>query len=199
MICANTMPKKGNEVSIFVVSKGRYLELSRLLDSLNKSAKNNRIKPNLTLGIEENSYKNLKKYSHLFINKIFFKKNTSPIIIKNHLYNLNLSRIKIFLDDDVEVQKNFFKYVLYNYKINDDCFLRLTPVNFFTKKIKNISNVNSIEFVGFVELGKKKFNQLIKLNFVAEDTELSNRINSQNYPIFEDNRLQIIHHISKKK
>ena len=98
---------KNNEITICIVTKNRSFELSRLLKSLNKSAKISNLQIGINLGIEINTYKNLKKYTNLKINKIYFKKKTSPVIIKNYLYNLNLSKIKIFLDDDVEVNYNF--------------------------------------------------------------------------------------------
>ena len=45
---------------------------------------------------------------------------------------------------------------------------------------------------------KKKIDRLINLSFVAEDTELCNRIKLLNFKIYQASDLQIIHHISSK-
>lgn len=192
---ANIMKKK--KISVLIVSKNRDYELNRLLFSLNKSANFANIFIDVYLGIENNCYEDLKKFNFLKLKKIFFNKNTSPVVIKNYLYNMDVSPIKIFLDDDTEVKKDFIKIIKTHYNKNRCCFLRLNPVAYFTNRKKKITITNSIEFVGFVELGSKKFEKLIKLNFVAEDTELCNRINSKKIKIYQDSRLQIIHHISK--
>ena len=60
-------------ITIFIVTKNRSFELERLLRSLSFSAK--RCKEELTvhLGIENNSYKNIKNLRFLNIKKNFFK------------------------------------------------------------------------------------------------------------------------------
>ena len=190
--------KKISNISILIVSKNREFELKRLLKSLDKSSKYCNEYLNVFLGIEKNTYKELPKLKNIKINKIFFNNGTSPIIIKNYLYNLNLSFIKIFLDDDVEIRKDFIKNIKLYSKIYKNCFFRLNPVKFFTKPKKKITITNSLEFVGFVEIGKKKLEKLINLGFVAEDTELCNRIKFFNFKIYQASDLQIIHHISSK-
>ena len=185
-------------ITIFIVTKNRSFELERLLRSLSFSAK--RCKEELTvhLGIENNSYKNIKNLRFLNIKKNFFKEGTSPIYIKNYFYNLDPSPIKVFLDDDVEVREDFIGRLKNHYRKRKNCFISFNPVNFFTKNKEKISKTNLIEFTGFAEIGKKKLTRLILLNFVAEDTELCNRLIKNNHKIFHDNSLQIIHHISTK-
>ena len=190
--------KKISNISILIVSKDREFELKRLLRSLDKSSKYCNEYLNVFLGIEKNTYKELPKFKNIKINKIFFNNGTSPIIIKNYLYNLNLSFIKIFLDDDVEIRRDLIKNIKLYSKTYKDCFFRLNPVKFFTKNKKKITITNSLEFVGFVEIGKKKLDRLINLSFVAEDTELCNRIKLLNFKIYQASDLQIIHHISSK-
>jgi hypothetical protein len=190
--------KKNSNISILIVSKDREFELKRLLISLDKSSKFCNEYLNVFLGIEKNTYKDLPKLKNIQINKIFFNNETSPIIIKNYLYNLNLSFIKIFLDDDVEIRRDLIKNIKLYSKKYKDCFFRLNPVKYFTKIKKKIIKTSSLEFVGFVEIGKKKLDRLINLSFVAEDTELCNRIKFLNFKIYQASDLQIIHHISNK-
>ena len=192
------MKKLKNEISVFIVSKNRKKELDRLLNSLSRSAKDVQLKIKIFLGIEKFSYKNIKSYKNLDIKKIYFKKNCSPVKIKNYLYKSSISKIRIFLDDDTEVNKIFFFKILENYKRNKNCFLKITPVSFFSTPKRKIYLTKMLEFVAFAEFGKKKLKLLSNLNFVAEDTEVSNRLNMNNIKIFEDNHLQVIHHISKK-
>lgn len=192
------MKQLKKKITIFIVTKNRSFELKRLLRSLNISAKQSKEQLIVHLGIEHNSYKNIKNLSFLNIKKNFFKKGTSPIYIKNYFYKLDQSLIKVFLDDDVEVRGDFIKRLRNHYRKRKDCFISFNTVNFFTKNKEKISKTDLIEFTGFAEIGKKKLDQLINLNFVAEDTELCNRLIANNHNIFQDNSLQIIHHLSNR-
>jgi len=185
-------------ICVYIVSKKRIVELSRLLISLNRSAKYSNISGvKIYLGVEKGDYPNLKLFKNLVIKKLFFEKQTSPIKIKNFLYDNFFHEIKVFLDDDIEVNKFFFEKIYKFSLFRSNCFLKIRAVNFFSKKIEtNYKRAFNIESTGFVDLGKKKFKPLFALPFVAEDTELNNRIIKNNYLIMEDISLEIIHHTS---
>lgn len=192
------MRRKNTKISVFIVTKNRPKELKRLLRSINNSANNIKTKIDIYLGIERGTYSKLKNFKNLVLKKIEFNKNTSPIYIKNFLYNLNPTKIKIFIDDDTEVKINFFFKILNIYKVKKNCFVKFLPLNKFTEKKGLFSSSNLLEFIGFAEIGSKKLNKLSELNFVAEDTETSNRINKKGFKIYQDSSIEIIHHISMK-
>lgn len=189
--------KKKDKIIIVIVSRNRKLLLLRLLNLINFSAKlvNQRIK--IIIGTEKNQYLILKKFSHLEIEVKRFTENTNPTYIKNHIYSEILCHIKVFLDDDIIIKKDFIKNLLLCKKKFNNCFIKMIPVSYFSNQTVFYKKTNLIECTGFVEIGKKKFLNLFELFNVAEDTELANRINFKNYRIYETNLFEIIHVFGK--
>lgn len=182
-------------INIFIVTRKRLHSLDRLLSSLSRSLNLSNTKACVYLGIEVKDYKKIKEYKNIKITKVEFPLNTDPIYIKNFLYKTYKSTIKIFLDDDTEVQANFIKRLLIIYKSKKNCFLYFNPVARFTLKQKRYFKSNCVCCIGFAEFGENKFKKIIELPFVGEDTELSNRINFKKYDIFSHSELDIKHNI----
>ena len=56
-----------------------------------------------------------------------------------------------------------------------------------------IKKVDRVECIGFIEIGKNKFEKLFDLINIAEDSELSNKININKIKIYETNALEVVH------
>ena len=187
------MDRNKNNISIVIVSRNRLKSVTNLLSLLNSSAALLKKKPIVLLGTEFGQYKKNYYYKNLIVKKKYFEKNTHPTIIKNKLY-LNIhSNIKIFLDDDIIIKKDFLSNIIKFSKKNSNCYLKTIPVSFFSNNKNFYKKSDRVECIAFIEIGKKKFKTLFNLLNVAEDTELSNRINANKINIYETNSLEVIH------
>ena len=187
------MDRNKNNISIVIVSRNRLKSMTNLLSLLNSSAALLKKKPIVLLGTEFGQYKKNYYYKNLIVKKKYFEKNTHPTIIKNKLY-LNIdSNIKIFLDDDIIIKKDFLSNIIKFSKKNSNCYLKTIPVSFFSNNKNFYKKSDRVECIAFIEIGKKKFKTLFNLLNVAEDTELSNRINANKINIYETNSLEVIH------
>ena len=97
------------------------------------------------------------------------------------------------MDDDIEIKKNFLKEIIKLSKKYSNCFIKTVPVSYFSNKKIFVKKTNRVECIGFVEIGKNKFEKLFDLINIAEDTALSNKININKIKIYETNALEVVH------
>ena len=122
------------DISIIIVSRNRYKSIKKLLKILSLSSTKLKNKPIVIIGTEFGQYKKINNFKNLIIKKEYFKKNTHPTEIKNNIYIKLKSNIKIFLDDDILIKKDFLTKILNFSKKNKNCYLKTIPVSFFSNK-----------------------------------------------------------------
>lgn len=182
-----------SNITLVIASRKRAKSLNNLLGLLDQSASIIKNKVKVIIGTEYGQYKKNYIYKNLDTEKKYFKKNTHPTNIKNAIYSKLNTNIKIFLDDDIEIKKNFLKEIIKLSKKYSNCFIKTVPVSYFSNKKIFIKKTNRVECIGFVEIGKNKFEKLFDLINIAEDTELSNKININKIKIYETNALEVVH------
>jgi hypothetical protein len=182
-----------SNITIVIVSRKRAKSLNNLLRLLDQSASIIKNKTKVVIGTECGQYKKDYIYKNLNIEKQYFKKNTHPTNIKNIIYSKLNTNIKIFLDDDIEIKKNFLKEIVKLSIKHSNCFIKTVPVSYFSNKKVFIKKVDRVECIGFIEIGKNKFEKLFDLINIAEDSELSNKININKIKIYETNALEVVH------
>ena len=182
-----------SNITIVIVSRKRAKSLNNLLQLLDQSASIIKNKAKVVIGTEYGQYKKDYIYKNFNIEKQYFKKNTHPTNIKNIIYSKLNTNIKIFLDDDIEIKKNFLKEIIKLSIKHSNCFIKTVPVSYFSNKKGFIKKADRVECIGFIEIGKNKFEKLFDLINIAEDSALSNKININKIKIYETNALEVVH------
>jgi hypothetical protein len=158
-----------SNITLVIVSRKRAKSLNNLLGLLDQSASIIKNKVKVIIGTEYGQYKKNYIYKNLETEKKYFKKNTHPTNIKNAIYSKLNTNIKIFLDDDIEIKKNFLKEIIKLSKKYSNCFIKTVPVSYFSNKKIFVKKTNRVECIGFVEIGKNKFEKLFDLINIAEE------------------------------